>query len=447
MGTRTTLLSLTLLVENNPKIESFYVLNLSTWLGLETITKKKGEFAVKYLETDAEKISLIIVRSRIEKEQTAKLLLEYLKLKGLNIPLIVIGAGDFSPAPQVINSLDFKAVIKHAAVALKITAQDMSKKVVPDYFPIPITYFHAIKRSVCPVFAQDFDNPHNYQAVIEKMKDIAPPEINSMIEKGVMYLYVNKLERLDFVSNVTAELISTLKNEELEEDEQISATDKGIELLSKKLLTIGITEETIGLARKNMESVRNNVKKNPKLARLLDKLLSNKTSYLYKHTQILTYVALHIVRNIDWGTPEQEDKISFIAFFHDIALESDLQCQIKSTAELKRSSLTSEERTLVEKHAQIAAELVSKFPHAPMGTDQIIRQHHGQLNGVGFSDHYGANVSPMSVVFIVAEEFTRIIMNRESGPFDREEMLRELKEEFPTSRFAKIIEKLQTVQF
>ena len=38
-------------------------------------------------------------------------------------------------------------------------------------------------------------------------------------------------------------------------------------------------------------------------------------SYLFKHTQILTYVCLHIIKHIDWGNAEQEDKISFIAFF------------------------------------------------------------------------------------------------------------------------------------
>jgi response regulator RpfG family c-di-GMP phosphodiesterase len=187
------------------------------------------------------------------------------------------------------------------------------------------------------------------------------------------------------------------------------------------------------------------VKKNPKLSKLLDRLLSNKTSYLYKHTQILTYISLHMIRNIDWGTPEQEDKISFISFFHDIALENDVQCQIHSTYELKRAELTTEARTLVERHAQIAAEFVSKFPHAPMGTDQIIRQHHGMLNGVGFSEHFGANVSPMAIVFIVAEEYTRIIMKRDNGPFNGPEMIKELKDVFPTSRFAKIVEKLMTL--
>jgi hypothetical protein len=63
------------------------------------------------------------------------------------------------------------------------------------------------------------------------------------------------------------------------------------------------------------------------------------------------------------------------------------------------------------------------------------------------SEHYGANVSPVAVVFIVAEEFTRIILQHEAGPFDHAKMIRELKEEFPTNRFQKVIETLQTISF
>lgn len=423
------------------------MLNLSTWLGLETISKNKAEFALKYLETNADKLRLIIVRSQIGKEQTAKMVLDYLKVNNLSIPVIIIGHGEFPGQMQVPNSLDLKLLIKTAATATKITAKEMMGKVVPNYFPIPILYFNCIKRSVCTVYAEDSDKANSYVPRIEKNKPFDSILINQMAQEGVTHLFVDKMDRLDFVNNVTSELISTLEAEEISVDEQHTATDKNIELLSRKLLTIGITEETIGLAKKNIDAIRTNVKKNPKLSKLLDRLLSNKTSYLYKHTQILTYISLHIIRNIDWGTPEQEDKISFISFFHDIALENDVQCQIHSTNELKRANFSTEEKTLVERHAQIAAEFVQKFPHAPMGTDQIIRQHHGQLNGIGFSDHYGANVSPMAIVFIVAEEYTRIIMKRESGPFDRDEMMRELKDIFPTSRFAKIVEKLATVSF
>lgn len=442
-------MSLTLLVENNPRIESFYMLNLATWLGLEILPKKKAEFAIKHLETNASSINLIIVRSIIEKEESAKLLIEFVKQKALNIPIIVIGPGQEIPGSfaQISNSLQLKAVIQNAAKALNITAKDMSAKVVPNYFPIPIVYFKVIKRSVCPVYSQDIDDSKKYHLAIEKMVEFDEKTIGTLIEQGMSHLYINKLDRLDFVNNVTSELITLLEGSDLSVDEGISAADKSVELLSRKLLTLGVNEETIALAKKNIDVMRKNTKSNPKMAKLLERLLSNKTSYLFKHTQILTYVALHIIKNIDWGNAEQEDKMSFIAFFHDIVLENDQQAMIKSNLELKRANFTPAEKQLVERHAQMAAEFVSKYPHAPMGADQIIRQHHGTLNGIGFSEHYGNNVSPVAVVFIVAEEFTRIILKNENGTLDRGEMLRELKETFPTSRFQKIIDILQKITF
>lgn len=438
-----------LLIEGNQRIESFYMLNLTTWVGLETIPKRRSEFAIKLLEEDSSKIELIICRNKIDKEDSAQIILDYLRSKNLSIPVIVLGIGK-TPAGAYIhinNSLDLKNVIRNSAKALNITAQEMANKIVPNYFPIPIQYFTHLKRSVCDVFATDFDDAKKYVKRINKLEEYTPEFITNMISEGVDYLYVDKLDRLDFVNNVTNELVVMMEQNELDENEQINAAEKGVELLSNKLKTIGINEETITLAKKNMESIRGNIKKNPQLAKLIDRLLSNKTGYLFKHTQVLTFVALHIIRNIDWGTAEQEEKIAFICFFHDIALETDQQGMIKSNLELKKANFNTKEKTLVEKHAQIAAEMVSKFPHAPMGSDQIIRQHHGQLNGVGFSEHYGANISPLAIVFIIAEEFTRIILKREFGPFDRPEMIAELRQEFTTARFQKTVDLLESITF
>jgi HD-GYP domain-containing protein (c-di-GMP phosphodiesterase class II) len=442
-------LSLTLLVESNTKIEGFYKLNLATWLGLQTVSTRKAELALKILSSNSSPVTLIIARYKTDKEETAKLLIDFIKAQGLNIPVIVIGPGQDIPGASghVSNSLDIKLLIKSCALALNITAKEMSQKTVPDFYPVAISYFSSLKRSVCTVYSQDPSAPGSYLPQFEKQKEINPNEIKQIIDSGVQFLYVDKLDRLEFVSSITSELISTLQDEHLSPDEQITAGDTSIELLSKKLLSIGITDETINLAKKNIDRMRKQAKQSPQLSKLINRLLNNKASYLYQHTQILTYVALHIVKNIDWGTPEQEDKISFISFFHDIVLENDDQAKIKSNLELRNSSLTPPQKQLVEKHAQMAAEFVVKFPHAPMGADQIIRQHHGTLNGVGFSEHYGANISPMAVVFIIAEEFTRIIMQRVQGPFDRNEMLRELKEEFPTKRFEKTLDLLQTITF
>lgn len=437
-------MNLTLLVENNPQIEGFYRLNLFTWLALETVVATDSASAMKMLGSgEGAGINLIVARAQIHKEQTASEIVNFLKSKNLNIPVIVIGPGKEVPGSftHMANSLQIKTMIQGAAKALGITAQTMMTKDVPDFFPIPLQFFGLLKRSVCHVYGQD------KKLLFEKLKPVSAEEIDRLKSAGVKNLFVSKLDRLEFVNSVTAELMSLLQEDELSADEQLTAADSMLVLASKKLVSIGITEETVALANKSMEAIRKNAKTYPKLGKLLERLLSNKTSYLFTHTQVLSYVGLHIVKNIDWGNPEQEEKIMFIAFFHDIALEKDEHGRIKSQLELKKSDFSEMDRSLIEKHAQIAAELVSKFPHAPMGADQIIRQHHGTLNGVGFSEHFGNNVSPMSIVFIVAEEFTRIVLKYADQEPNRTHMIRELKDSFPTTRFQKVIELLNTITF
>lgn len=435
-----TRLALTLLIENNPKIIEIYQLNLQTYVGLELRVATSRPEALDLIEKHPFK--LIIARAKIGKDDVAVSIADRLKECSLNIPLFVIGHGIYPSLVQGVlpGSLDLKGVVKGAATALGITAQQMVAKKVEDYFEFSTALLQWVNYPAVNVFARTSEG--QLTLVCAANKKIDPAGL-----KGYSTMLVDKLDRLQMVNQITSELVERLDDKDLNADEQLQAGASNYELLSKKLQSIGINEETIAMAKKSMDALSNNVKKYPKLGNLLQRMLANQASYLYRHTQIVTYVSLHIVRNIDWGTPEQEEKIKFIAFFHDIALENDRQATIKSKVELRSAELDPREKQLVEKHAQLSAELVHKYPHAPMGADQIIRQHHGVLNGVGFSDHFGANLSPMAIVFVVAEEFTRIIVQGENGPFNGREMVRELRSAFPTARFQKIIDLLETITF
>lgn len=439
-------MSLTLLVEDNPKIHSVYTLNLTTWIGAHVTVKKSSEEALELLKgPEGKNYGLVIARFKSTSPTGQKEFISYLKTT-TKIPVIEIGPETIFETPEayIPNSLELKLLIKSAAKALNITAKDMSEKVVPDFFPIPIAYFMVIKRSTCPVFKA---NGKDYLELTKGNLDFSANLISDLARAGEKHLYVDKLDRLSFVNYVTSELLSLLSPEEVSPSEHLTASEKSMELLTKKLQTIGVNEETIKLAQKNMDVMKQNVRSSPKLSGLFEKLLSNKSSYRFKHTQILTYIGLHIIKNIEWGNQEQEEKMSFIAYFHDIALNTDEETMIHSNLDLKKSSLNHQSKLLVEKHAQIAAELVAKYPHAPMGADQLIRQHHGTLNGIGFSEHFGSNISPMAVVFILAEEFTRIVLKNESLPLNRENMIKELKDTFPTARFQKIIDLIQKITF
>jgi response regulator RpfG family c-di-GMP phosphodiesterase len=436
-------LSLTLLVENNPKIAEIYRLNLAIYAGLQVTLATSGEAALALLKQQP--FMLIITRTIIAGVDTASIITSSLQERKADTPVLVIGHGPSVPGSKLTipSSLDLKNVVKGAASALGITAATMASKQVEEYFPIEAKLFEWINYPVCPVFSKDAAGA--YQQLFAPDHKIELKNFAELSQHGQGNFFVEKLNRLKIVNQISAELMSRLDDADLNPDEQIQAAESNLELLTKKLSTLGINEETLGLAKKGMDSMASNAKRYPQLGSLLKRMLSNEASLLFRHTQIVTYISLHIIKNIDWGTAEQEQKITFVAFFHDIMLDGDEQALIHTPEDFRKSSLDPRAKSLVEKHAQLAAELVHKYPHAPMGSDQIIRQHHGVLNGVGFSENYGANLSPMAMVFIVAEQFTKILLSRENEPLDKTAMIKELREGFTKARFHKIVDLLENI--
>lgn len=435
-----------LLVEPNTELESIYSLNLRTYVGVDVFTKKRAEFALKLEIPFYQSLSLIILRNKIGQEMSAELIQEFLKTEGLDIPLLIIGGtGEEEEKIKFVkNPLDLKSILKSSGNLMNVTAQDMVKLEVPDYFSIPINYFSHLETSAVDVYEENLNLPNDYLLKIQAKERFDSKIIKSYIASGVAELFVKKLDRLKFVNGVTEEALSRLNPKDLEEDDRIIQIETSQNDLRVKLETMGITDEAIEIAQKTIKNLTNTVQRYPRLASLMRRMLTNKSSYLYKHTQLITYVGQHILQHIDWGTSEQKEKFAFIALFHDITLKTDAQAMIKSEKELKQSKLTEDEKELVKKHAQLSAAIVTKYPRAPMGADQIIRQHHGALNGVGFAETFGANISPLSIIFIISEDFTDALIENE-GNINIERILEDMRSRYTTQRFIKLINLLEKI--
>lgn len=157
------------------------------------------------------------------------MVLEYPEGDNLSIPVIVIGRGEFEGQLQVPNSLDLKLLIKTAATATKITAKEMMSKVVPNYFPIPILCISTASSARFVLCMPKILIAKILTFLgLKNSRRFDSSLITHMVQEGVTHLYVDKMDRLDFVNNVTSELISTLEAE-ISVDEQHTANDKNIE--------------------------------------------------------------------------------------------------------------------------------------------------------------------------------------------------------------------------
>lgn len=432
---RIILQGITLLVEDNDELAQFYRLNLKVWVGanVKRVSSIKG--LEKFVQQE-ENIDLIISKSTF-----SPIVQKVLELDSLsNIAHIDIGTKNFE-GYSVESGLDIKPLIQSCAKALGVTASDMAKLEVPEYFPIDLPHFAVLKTAICRVFkkgksrhglAFEVDEPINREKLVQLKKE------------GHDTLFVHKVDRLRMVTNINQEIATKIDMDVLNPAEALAANEMAHELLQFKLRRIGITPETTALANKSIKNMVAASKKFPKLKKLMGRLIKNKAGYLFKHSQIMMYVCSHLMDHMEWGSEEQKKTINFVAFFHDIVLENDEQAMIHSEEDLKSSRLDQREKDLVMTHAQKSAEVVVKFPSAPMGADVIVRQHHGVPHGVGFSQTYGGNLSPMTIVFILAEDFVDHLI-KSGTELNVEEKITEMRERFPTQRFKKIIDVLETV--
>ena len=427
--------AITLLVEDNDELAKFYRLNLKVWVGAEVCRAANIKEVEVFLQKN-KNIDLIISKAAFT--PIVKKLLDADNTR--EISHIDIGSKNFD-GETIENGLEIKPLLQASAKALGVTAKDMAKMVVPDYFPLDLLYFASIKQPICSIYSC---NEGSYEVVFKADEDIDRQKLVELKQGGHESLFVEKNDRLKLVTNLTQEIVTKIKPEALNPAEVLSASEMTQQLLQFKLRRIGITPETADLAKANIKNMVAASRKFPKLGKLMARLLKNKSSYLYKHSQVLMFVCSHLMDHIDWGNEEQKKTINFVAFFHDIALENEEQAQIHTEAQLKQSKISKQEKELVHKHAQIAAELVVKFPHAPMGADTIIRQHHGITHGVGFSDSYGGNLSPMSVVFILAEDFVDHLINSGTD-LNIDSKIKQMRARYSTQRFQKIIDILETV--
>lgn len=433
-------MGLTLIVEDHIQLQDFYHLNLYTWVGCDVIRASNAKFAGEILEKKGQQIDLILTRFSIKTEQTFDALINNLAQLNLKIPIVSLGVENLAEnnVTYLRSGINIRDIVKACAGYLGVTAQSMSKLEVDDFFPVPIQLFHHLEIAVCDIY--DFEQ----NKILNSDQLIDTAQLKNDIASGMGYYYVKKDKRLKFVSNYNEVMASQMNLLELNKDEQVQASELCHNLTRENLRKFGMTEETVKLANKNLKDMIQTSKQSRSLLRFIKRLVQNKAGFHFKHTQILMYISAHLMDELDWGTEEQKAKIQFIAFFHDIALENDIQARIHSNEQLKNSNLPLIKKELVKKHAMLAATLVSQYPNAPMGVEQIIKQHHGALNGVGFSDHYSQNISPLAIVHILAEDFATHILE-DGVQFDHKKIIKEMRDKYSTQRFKKIIDSLQTI--
>ncbi|MBT3981637.1 MAG: hypothetical protein HOE90_09815 [Bacteriovoracaceae bacterium] len=439
-------MSKTVLLEESEKKRELFALNLNMYVGTDVIARESQKAVIELLEILPE-IDLIIVRNTIGGKDAASELIQYLKAKQLEIPVIVLGGPSKNEEHAEVLSEDCEMpdVVKAAAKLLGVTAKMMAEKNSPEFFPIDLKFFYNLDSSPCDVYVRIHKGKGDYQFVkrIHQSDTLDEDSLEKYSTKGVKELYVESKFRLSFTKYFTETLVKKLDDDTLTTAERMKLGATSYDFVAEDLQNLGLTEDNIALASASIKAMSKNVAQTPKLRSMLASLMSNKASFRYKHCQLLTFITFHIVGNMEWGSKEQTEKLSFVAYFHDIILTDDVEALVHTIEDFEKFDGSKEVLDRVKKHAMLASELTKNYPSLPIGADTLIRQHHGTKNGVGFTDHPSAGISPLAVVFIVAEDFVHRLLKKGVENFDKESALHKMEERFTSSKYRKAIQALR----
>jgi len=444
-------MSQAILISDNEVINSLYEVNLRVYVGTNVTIKKSLDAAIDLIEHSPNVDAVICFRELNKADNAIETFHTFLKSKNLQIPVIVLGEPNKPLDNSIIikNKYDIKGLLQSMAKILEISAADMAHKSVPKFFPIPLKLFSQLESTHCDIFYRTRKESFEYEyfKIIEKDANIGE-NLQKYIQEGVEHLFIDAGERLRFINKASGAVISELDRDDLTIEERTEITQQGMGIVAEEIFESDeISMEVAAISRACIESINQVCNSVPKLKNLLSMLLESKSEYCYKHSVLTTYIASQIIKNISWGSAEQQNKVAFSLFFHDIYLVPVFKKYPDVLSEedlLFRDDVEDKDKEVILNHAKLAGQLIKTFPRCPMGADMIITQHHGMTSGQGFATNYKDDISPLSKIMIVAEDICASILatcHAETGKMniDKEKITKDLAAQYRNHSYKKII--------
>lgn len=446
----------TLVVSDNEILNQLYIINLEVYLGTKTTLVTSTEEAQELIISE-KKYDLIITMNMINGNDSAAAMNDFLIENDIKIPLVVIG----NPSKEIPNitivqsSFHLQNLLRVCAQILGVTAKDMASLEVPEFFGVNVSFLKRLGEAPCSIYLQVKKSGEETTFVMVAKKGSNFSEIVKKFEdEGVDNLYVNRLDRLLIVNQISSGICDFIKStEKLGMVEKSAALEEGFNFVARDFSqSPPATAEIMNIANACTKVMQDMTKEAPGLKALMNILESNKSGYVYSHSILAAYIAGHIVKRIPWGGEGHLEKINFVLFFHDIMIAPIYlkHPNLKYEEDLLFSDeLEEKEKEVVLNHARMAAELVLTYKRAPMGVDLLIKQHHGMTSGIGFANDYKDDISPLSKIVIIAEAFVEEYMKGKDEDPNYQANVNQINsilyDKFKKSTYKKIIGTLESL--
>ncbi|WP_372654712.1 hypothetical protein [Halobacteriovorax sp.] len=442
-------MSQVILIEENENLRDLLAINLKTYVGSEVIPRSTASEAIDLLNI-LPNVDLIITQARVDDEQTANILLQYIKDNNSDVSIIVNGQFDHVDEEKLIviqEEKDWETIISTSAQVLGVSIESLEKRVLPEFIPIEIRYFLPLDSSCCDVFIRIKKTATEYQFVkrIHAGDRYSRQLIDKYRDQGLIYFYIPKEYQNNFTNYVSDHLSQKLDEDNFKNiDQKIEVISQSYDIALNEIKNLGFNSATIQLTDSIIKSMISASKNLPEVNSVLHKVINSKSGYLYQHGHMTSIVANEIAKNLGINQELVTLRLAYASFFKDITfVDNESLAKISTFEELESSSVSEEDWDLVFNHALDGALLIRKHPEAPIDVDTIIKNHHGTTNGKGFSINNMPKLPLESKIFIIACEFVRELLDFKERGGKPHPIVDQLYKRYSSPEMIKVIKALE----
>lgn len=435
-----------LFLDNHDKSKHLYTLALEVYLNTNVVEMNLFQDANDYLETYAP--DLIITRANLENKDCGLHFSNLIREKNYKTKMIILGKSDLkldstSGFIHLIDDVSVKEMLKNAAELLNITAREMARLDVGDYFPIDIKLLPSKLVLVCPLYKMTNDG--KFERILDKESQLHSEVLFMLNYSGQEFVYVKSTDRLKFVNSLTMYITEMIASDRLSLEDSIIFGNDSYNLVKESVQKMSISPIVINATEVNINNMLSISSKVDKLDKYLKIISTDKTSLIFQHCLLTCFISSHIINKMDWGTNDQKVKLAFVCFFSNMFLDNDQDIFIRNDMTLTNFDYSRDRFHNINNHALNAAKFLSKYyTNLPFGVETIIKQHHGNKYGVGFDVH-SSSVSPLALIYLVADEWVCRIMSSNSTNMkaNKEEFVGIIKNIYKGIMFLDIIKAIE----
>ncbi|WP_412473472.1 hypothetical protein [Halobacteriovorax sp. YZS-1-1] len=369
-------------------------------------------------------------------------------------PIIILGEVevDYGNYVSLPSRFSLRDVSLQLIKSLGVTEEELRHLKMPDYIQVEISNFYQLSNPCCDIYIKMTKTGEDHYVKRIYADDVLDKDIVRRYEdNNLTHFYVQKEDFEKLMGQILSQSLSKVVKAFKQGSKVLETSSDTYEISQNLLNDMGITPQTVKLAKTSIVAMQKTIAGSKKLMPLLRGLLENETSYAFKRNYLISLFFYQIIPNLGWGRGDQlkqtMDKVCYICFFHDIVLRDEELLKIHDSEDLAAADITANQKKLVLEHANMCTTLLQEISGIPSGIDVIVRQHHGALNGIGFPDVYTSNLSPLAICFIVIEKYVveilKCLENREKLKLNS--ILLELDDFFHLSSYRKIVFELKSL--